>query len=66
MTEQEYDDNCSDIVTKIWDITTAHGWDIDDDLQEEHMHNCHAAVANSYFKGITLSVWWDRALARLT
>jgi len=63
MTEQKYEMNASAIATAIWEISTGNGRDMDEELHDSHMQNCHAAVANSYTDDITVEAWHDAALA---
>ena len=63
MTEQKYEMNASAIATAIWEISTGNGRDMDEELHDSHIQNCHAAVANSYTDDITVEAWHDAALA---
>jgi len=63
MTEQEYEMQDAAIATAIWEISTGNGRDLDDDLHDNHMQNCQAAVANTYFDDIDIDAWQSAALA---
>ena len=65
MTEQQYEMNAAAIATAIWKISTGNGRDLDEELHNDHMQNCHAAVANSYTDNVTVAAWHDAALARV-
>jgi len=62
MTEHQYEMNASAIATAIWEISTGNGRDLDHDDWNNHMQNCHAAVANTYTDGITREAWQAAAL----
>ena len=65
MTEQQYEMNAAAIATAIWETSTSNGRDLDEELHDSHMQNCHAAVANSYTDGVTVKAWHAAALARV-
>jgi hypothetical protein len=53
------------IAISIWEISTGNGRDLDRDLWDSHMQNCDAAVAHTFYDGITQSEWHAAALARV-
>jgi hypothetical protein len=53
------------IAISIWEISTGNGRDLDRDLWDSHMQNCDAAVANTFYDGITQPEWHAAALARV-
>jgi len=65
MTEQQYEMNAAAIATAIWEISTGNGRDLDEELHDSHMQNCHAAVANTYIDDITIDQWQADALAQV-
>ena len=65
MTNQQYEMNASAIATAIWEISTGNGRNLDADLHNDHMQNCHAAVANSYADNVTVAAWQSAALDRV-
>lgn len=65
-TYMTYDQTADAIATAIWEISTGNGRDLEEDLHNDHMQNCHAAVANSYTDDITVEAWQDAALARVS
>ena len=62
MTEQQYEMNAEAIALAIWEISTGNGRDLDEDMHESHMANCHAAAANTYQDDISVKDWHDAAL----
>ena len=65
MTEQQYEMNAAAIATDIWEISTGNGRDLDEELHDSHMQNCHDAVANTYIDDITIGEWQADALAQV-
>ena len=65
MTEQQYEMNAAAIATAIWEISTGNGRDLDEELHDSHMQNCHDAVANTYIDDIAVEAWHDTALAQV-
>jgi hypothetical protein len=65
MTEQEYELNAEEISRNIWAISTNDGLNLDEDLWDSHRANCDAAVANSFFEGISIGDWQAAALSRI-
>ena len=65
MTEQQYEMNAAAIATAIWEISTGNGRDLDEELHDSHMQNCHAAVSNNYIDDITIDEWQADALAQV-
>lgn len=60
-----YEQTAEAIATAIWETSTQNGRKIDRDDWDEHMTDCHAAVANSYVEGIGVDEWKAAALARV-
>ena len=65
MTEQQYEMNAAAIATAIWEISTGNGRDLDEELHDSQMQNCHAVVANTYIDDITIDEWQADALAQV-
>ena len=63
--EQKYDAEAEAIARNIWEISSGNGRDLDRDMWDEHMQNCHAAVDNTYVDGISVDDWQAAALGRV-
>lgn len=61
-----YETRADAIAKAIWEISSDNGRGLDHDLWNDHMQNCHAAVANSYIDGMSDSEWHTAALRGLT
>ena len=64
-TEQQFEAEAETIAINVWEISTGNGRDLDDDLWDSHMQNCHAAVANAYIDDISVDDWQAAALAKI-
>lgn len=62
---RSYEQTAEAIALAIWEVSTGNGHKIDRDDWDEHMQNCHAAVANTYYEGINEADWHAAALARV-
>lgn len=66
MTNIEYEQTSAAIALAIWEISTSNGAQLPRDMWDEHMQNCHAAVANAYVENINAADWQANALAAVT
>ena len=57
-----YEMRADAIALAIWEIDTGNGRGLNRDEWDSHMQNCHAAVANTYIEGMTVSEWHTAAL----
>lgn len=61
-----YEMRTESVALAVWERSTGNGRDLDRDMWDEHMANCHAAAANTYREGISDKEWFDLALSRVT